>query len=222
MSIKIKIYNQKAEIVAEHELSKKVFGVKIKHDLVHQVTLAQMNNQRQVLSDTLGRAEVRGGGKKPWKQKGTGRARAGSNRSPLWRGGGVVFGPTSERNFKQKINLKMKRKALCMTLSDKAESLAIAVIEKIDMGGYKTKDFDVILKGLEKNAWNTDNKDKKFRRSLLLIHDTKDKKLIYSGRNLSGVSIINLDNINILDLLKYRKLVMTLGALEKIEEKYSK
>jgi large subunit ribosomal protein L4 len=222
MSIKIKIYNQKAETVAEHELSEKVFGVKIKHDLVHQVTLAQMNNQRQVLSDTLDRAEVRGGGKKPWKQKGTGRARAGSNRSPLWRGGGVVFGPTSERNYKQKINLKMKRKALCMALSDKAESLSIAVIEKIDMGGYKTKDFETILKGLEKNVWNTDDKDNKFRRSLLLIHDTNDKKLIYSGRNLSGVSIINLDNINILDLLKYRKLVMTLGALEKIEEKYSK
>lgn len=102
MSIEVKIYNQKAEAVGEMKLAEKIFGVKENTALVHQVAVAQMGNERQVLAHTKGRAEVRGGGKKPWKQKGTGRARAGSSRSPIWIGGGITFGPTKDRNFKKK------------------------------------------------------------------------------------------------------------------------
>jgi large subunit ribosomal protein L4 len=222
MSIKITIFNQKAEKITERELSPKVFEVKPNEALVKQAVMAQQNNERQVLSNTLIRSEVRGGGKKPWRQKGTGRARAGSNRSPLWRGGGIVFGPTSDRDFKQKLNLKMKRKAICMAFSDKAASESLAVIEKFELAGFKTKEFDKILLGIEKNNWQKEKKDSKRRRSTLVLHDSKDKEIFVSGRNLEGVGIINLDNINILDILKHKRLVMTLGALEKIEERYGK
>ncbi|MCK4554466.1 50S ribosomal protein L4, partial [Candidatus Parcubacteria bacterium] len=118
MSISVKIYNQKAEAVGDIKLSDKVFGVKANEPLVHQAMVAQMSNERQVLAHTKDRSEVRGGGRKPWKQKGTGRARAGSIRSPIWKGGGVTFGPRKDRNFSKNINKKMKQNAMLMVLSD--------------------------------------------------------------------------------------------------------
>ncbi|MFA5420997.1 MAG: 50S ribosomal protein L4, partial [Patescibacteria group bacterium] len=106
MSVKINVYNQEAKVVGEVKLSDKVFALEANSDLIHQALVAQMSNERQVLAHTKTKAEVRGGGKKPWKQKGTGRARAGSSRSPIWVGGGVTFGPRKDRNFTKKINKK--------------------------------------------------------------------------------------------------------------------
>ncbi len=237
MPIKIKVYNQKAEAVGEMKLTDKVFGVPASEPLLHQAVVAQTSNQRQVLAHTKDRSEVRGGGRKPWRQKGTGRARAGSSRSPIWIGGGITFGPLKERNFKKKINKKMKQKAMLMVLSDRVKSGNFLVLDKFDIGEYKTKILNKILAALEKflsdnegmenakrestkTAGSKNNKVREYKRSLLVINEGRDEKVKYSGRNLAGVEIINLDNINILDLLKYRNLILTTAAVKILEKKY--
>jgi large subunit ribosomal protein L4 len=212
--MKINVYNQAAEVVSELELSDKVFGVKPNLDLIHQAVIAQMANERQVLADTKDRSEVRGGGKKPWKQKGTGRARVGSSRSPIWIGGGVTFGPTKDRNFSLKINKKMKQKAILMVLSDKVANAGAIVIDEFKIDEFKTKKFNEILSSLEKNVLKSD------RRSLLVINDARDEKIKYSGRNLVGVEIINLENINIVDLIRSKNLLLTVQAAKVLEERY--
>ncbi len=214
------IYNQKGETVGDLKLSGKVFSVKVNEALVHQAVVAQMANERQVLAHTKGRSEVRGGGKKPWKQKGTGRARAGSSRSPIWIGGGVTFGPTSARNFSKKINKKMKQKAMLMGLSDKAGSDNLVILDKLEMGEFKTKMFNGMLNAIDGNKKNSATEEKKVKRSVLIINNKKDDKVKNSGRNLTGVKIINSDNINIVDLLRYRDLIITAEAVKGLEEKY--
>jgi len=214
MSVKINVYNQKAENVGTLDLSDKVFKVALNNDLLHQAVIAQMANERQVLAHSKTRAEVSGGGKKPWKQKGTGRARVGSSRSPIWRGGGVIFGPRNERNFKKQINQKMKQKALFMALSDKVNNNTLIVLEKLDMPEFKTKTFNAMLTSLEKKVLND------ARRNVLVINDQKDEKVKYSGRNLKGVEIINLENLNIVDVIKYKNLVLTSEAIKKLEARY--
>ena len=246
MSIKIKVYNQKCEPVSEMKLSDQVFGVKASEALVHQAVVTQMANERQILAHTKIRSEVRGGGRKPWRQKGTGRARAGTIRSPIWKGGGVTFGPRKDRNFKKKINKKMKQKAMIMVLSDRLSGGNLAVLDKLEMNEFKTKVFNEMLGSLEKKVLETrkqeDNlpaqagktrkqeskeakeqeskKDKKAKRSILLVNDKVDEKVRYSGRNVVGVKIINLDNINIIDLLKYKNLILTKESIKKLEERY--
>ncbi len=216
MSLKIKIYNQSVEPVKDLELSAKIFGVEPKPELLHQAMVTQMNNSRQVLAHTKDRSEVAGGGKKPWKQKGTGRARAGSSRSPIWIGGGVTFGPRNDRNFKQKINQKMKQKAIFMALSDRFNTDSLAVLDDLKLETYKTKQFNQIITDLEKKVLKTD------RRNLLVINHSKDEKIKYSGRNLTGLKIINLENINLIDLLNYRYLLITEKGIEKLTKLYSK
>lgn len=216
MSLKIKIYNQSAEPVKDLELSAKIFGVEPKSELLHQAMITQMNKSRQVLAHTKDRSEVAGGGKKPWKQKGTGRARAGSSRSPIWIGGGVTFGPRNERNFKQKINQKMKQKAMFMALSDRLNNNSLVVLEDLKLENYKTKQFNQIITDLEKKVFKTD------RRDLLVVNDAKNEKIKYSGRNLTGLKIINLENINLIDLLNYRYLLITEKGVEKLTKLYSK
>lgn len=214
MSVKINVYNQKAENVGTLDLSDKVFKVALNNDLLHQAVIAQMANERQVLAHTKTKAEVSGGGKKPWKQKGTGRARVGSSRSPIWRGGGIIFGPRNDRNFKKNINQKMKQKAMFMALSDKVSNNTFVVLEDLNMPEFKTKNFNELLTNLEKKVLNNE------RRNVLVINDQKDEKVKYSGRNLKGVEIINLENLNIVDVLKYKNLVLTSEAVKKLEERY--
>ena len=232
MSIKVNVYNQKGESVGDMKLSDKVFGVKANEVLVHQVMVAQMGNERQVLAHTKGRSEVRGGGRKPWRQKGTGRARAGSIRSPIWRGGGVTFGPKSDKNYSKNINKKMRQKAMFMVLSDKVKGESLVVLDDLKVEEYKTKVFDKILSGLEKKVLKKKDvkkqavskekgkKEVKTKRSVLIINDKKNDKVKRSSSNLRGVKIINLENINILDLLKYRDLIVTSGVIKKIEKVY--
>lgn len=216
MSIKVKVYNQSAAPVKDLELSAKVFGLKANADLLHQAVVAQQANERQVLAHTKDRSEVRGGGKKPWKQKGTGRARVGSSRSPLWIGGGVTFGPTKDRNFSKKLNRKMRQKAIMMALSDKIAQSSLLILDTLKMAEFKTKQFDAMLKAFEKSVLPAD------RRSLLVINGEKDEKARYSGRNLKGVNIINPENINIVDILTSRQVLMTEEGILSLAAKYSK
>jgi len=216
MSLKIKVYNQSAEPIKDLELNEKIFAVEASHELLHQAMVAQMANSRQVLAHTKDRSEVRGGGKKPWKQKGTGRARAGSSRSPIWIGGGVTFGPTKDRNFKKKINQKMKQKAIFMALSDRVKTNSLIVVDSLELAEYKTKKFNEILSLVEKNILNNE------RRDILIINDAKDEKVKYSGRNLAGTKIINLENVNLIDVLNYKNLLLTEKAIEAFTKRYNK
>ncbi len=220
MPVKTNIYNQNGDIVSELKLADNVFAVKMNTDLVHQAMVCQTSNDRQVLAHTKTKAEVRGGGKKPWKQKGTGRARAGSSRSPIWIGGGVTFGPRKDRNFSKRINKKMRQKALTMVLSDRLAGNNIVVIDKVEMADFKTKVFNNFIKKIE--VIFPIDKDKKMKRSILFVNDNKDEKVLKSSRNLVGFNIINLENLNIVDLLKYRNLVITESAVKTINERYTK
>jgi large subunit ribosomal protein L4 len=226
MSIKIKVYNQNAEAAGEIELSPKVFGVKVNNDLVHQAVITQMANERQVIAHTKDRSEVRGGGRKPWRQKGTGRARHGSNRSPIWIGGGVTFGPRNDRNFKMRINKKMKQNAMLMVLSDKAAGDNFIILDKLEAAEFKTKIFNNIINGFENKILKTEAKakagakKKKTKRNFLIIVDKGDEKLSCSARNLTGIKLINTENINIVDLLKCKNLIITKSVAEKLEERY--
>jgi len=215
MSLQVKVYNQTAEALKDLELSASIFGVKPSSELLHQAVVAQQANARQVLAHTKDRSEVAGSGKKPWKQKHTGQARAGSVRSPLWIGGGVVFGPRKDRNFKKKINQKMKQKALFMALSDKVATGTFLVLDNLAVAEYKTKPFSGLLSALEKKVLNNE------RRDILVLNDTQDDKLQYSARNLAGVKIINLQNINLLDILHYKNLLLTEAAVKVLTERYT-
>lgn len=199
------------EVVGEEKLDSALFEVETKEGLIHQAVVAQMANRRQVLAHTKDRGEVSGGGKKPWKQKGTGRARQGSIRSPLWVGGGVVFGPRNDRNFHQKINKKMKRKALLMCLSDRAKEEKIIVLDKLELENFKTKKFLEILNKLP-------NKEKK---TLLILADN-DKKIIKSAANLPYLKTIESVNINVMDVLNNEFLMLPLATLKAVQEKLKK
>lgn len=211
--MQIKVYNQSAEAVKDLEVSDKAFGLKPSNELLHQAVTAQRANQRQVLAHTKDRSEVAGTGKKPWKQKGTGRARVGSRRTPVWIGGGIVFGPTKDRNFKVKINQKMKQKALFMALSDRVASGSLIVLDSLTADEYKTKKFSALLSSFETKVLKND------RRNILVVNEGKDEKVRYSLRNLVGVKIINLENINLLDVLDHKNLLLTEQAVKILEKR---
>jgi large subunit ribosomal protein L4 len=215
---KFNVYNHEGKVVGEYELSTKVFGVEANQALVHQAVVTQMANMRQVIAHTKGRAEVSGGGKKPWRQKGTGRARVGSNRSPLWRGGGIIFGPTNQRNFKMELNKKMGRKAMMMALTDKAASGHLALLDTLEMTEFKTKNFAKLVLNLATNALaGADQAERK----CLIINAANDEKAKYSARNLQNVTLLNIDNINILDLIKHENLILTVAAVKTLEARYN-
>jgi len=208
--LQAKLYNQKGEAQGEVKLNPEIFAVKTNAELVHQVVVAQLANRRLVLAHTKERGDVRGGGKKPWKQKGTGRARAGSSRSPLWRGGGIIFGPSKERNYCKKINKKVKTKALFMVLSDKAREKTIKVVNDIKFAEAKTKSMVQILKSLE------------VKKGALIVLDKMDKKIALSVRNLPNVSVISADSLNVYAILAAREILIVEPALARIEAVYLK
>lgn len=207
----LEVYNQIGEKIGMMRVSSKVFGVKVKPELIHQVVVIMQANKRQPWAQTKTRGEVRGGGRKPWRQKGTGRARAGSIRSPLWRGGGIIFGPRKERVYKKKINKKVKRLALKMVLSDKFLNKKIIVLDKLELPEIKTKKMEEVLKKLSLNKEKT-----------LLVLEKKDEKIILSSRNLSNLKIRLADNLNLIDLLNYKYFLTTKAGIKKIEEVYGK
>ena len=207
----IKVFNQEGKEVSELKLNEAIFGLPWNADLVHQVVRVAMANKRQVLASTKTREEVSGGGKKPWRQKGTGRARHGSIRSPLWKGGGVTFGPTKERNFKLKINKKMARQAFLTALSTKAKDSELLVLDDLKLSAPKTKEMSKIMKNFPQ-----------VKTSLLVLAGKKDENLKRAGRNLPNLRIINIDNLNILDILKYKHLIFTKDGIEYLNKKYGK
>ena len=206
----IKIYNLEGKEVSELELNKAVFGLPLNADLTHQAVIVALANQRQVLAATKDRSQVRGGGKKPWRQKGTGRARHGSIRSPLWRHGGITFGPTKERNFKLKINKKMARKAFLIVLSSKVKDGELIVLDELKVAVPKTKEMAKIMANFPKV------------KNGLLVLTEKNEDVKRAARNLPNLDIININNLNILDILKYQYLIFTKDGIEYLNKKYSK
>lgn len=213
--IKYPLHNQAGELVGEVKLVEKIFALKINTGLLHQAVKQQLNNARQTIAHAKTRSEVRGGGRKPWRQKGTGRARVGSIRSPLWRGGGAIFGPQKERNFSQKLNQKMRQAALWQALSDKVASRQLVVLDKLELTVAKTKAMQEVLKTLNDKLWQTPVSS---RRSLLLLG--AGPAIARASRNLTGVTVLNLNNLNVVDLLKRRCLLTTQEAVKQLQKKY--
>ncbi len=209
--MEVKVYNQEGKEMGKANLAKEIFEVSLNSDLLHQVVVFQRANRRQKSARAKGRAEVRGGGRKPWRQKGTGRARHGSIRSPLWKGGGVTFGPTEERKIKRTIPKKMRRKALFIALSSKAKDKEIIVLDKIGMERGKTKDFVGILNNLK----IADN-------SLLLVTPEKEEKLIKASRNIPGKKTVRAEDLNALDVLSFKNIMMPKQSLKAIKDNFVK
>jgi len=210
--MKIDVYNQQGEQVQTTLLPKEIFEVKINPDLVHQVVVSQMANRRKVIAHAKGRAEVRGGGRKPWRQKGTGRARHSSIRSPLWKGGGVTFGPTKERVFKKKINKKMRRIVLFMVLSAKAKNNLLLILDKLSLPEAKTKLMTKILVKLPfKN-----------KISCLIALPRPDKTVIRVTKNIPNTQTVEARNLNVLDLLSFKYLIMPEETIKVIKETFLK
>lgn len=203
----VSVYNMKGAEVGSLELSDAVFGADIKEQLVHQAVVTYLANQRQGTQSALTRSEVSGGGKKPWRQKGTGNARQGSIRSPQWTGGGIVFAP-KPRDYGKKMNKKERRAALFSVLTDKVNNDNLIALDEMKFDEIKTKNFVEVLNNLKAD-------------DALVILSESDKNVIFSGRNIPTVKVITTDSINTYDVLKYKKLIATQDALKKIEEVYA-
>ena len=206
--MKINVYNMSGNVVGDIELNESVFAVEYKEALIHQVVVAQLANKRQGTKSTLTRAEVRGGGIKPWRQKGTGRARQGSIRSPQWIHGGVVFAP-KPRDFSQKVNKEAKRVAMRSALSAKIASGELIVLDELTLAEAKTKNVAAVLKAL--------NLDKR----TLLVVENDCETVKRASANIAKLTLTNADLLNIYDLVANTACVITRDAIKKIEEAYA-
>lgn len=200
----IEVKNIRGESVDEIEIQDDVFGASMNSALVHQVVVGQLANKRQGTSKTKTRSEVSGGGRKPWPQKHTGRSRQGSIRSPLWKGGGVTFGP-APRSYRQRTPKKMRRAAIRMTLSDKARAGSLIVVDALALDRPKTKDFVAMMQALG------------VERSVLLVGDGAEHDALRAGRNVQGIDMLPADLLNAVDVLNHRTLIMTLDAVRRAE-----
>lgn len=208
--MKIQVVNTKGEVQKQYELPVEIFGLDTNDTLVHQAYRYQVLNNLYPVAHTKDRSEVRGGGKKPWKQKGTGRARHGSTRSPIWRTGGVTFGPTSLRNFAISVNKKMKRKALFMALSARVASDKFVLLNEFALAQMKTKEALLILNNLKLGSTKT-----------LVVFDRKDKNIEKSFSNIPNVSLIPSDSLNLIDILKSDTILTDITSVESIKSIYS-
>jgi len=234
----IKLYNQKREEIGKTKLPDEIFEVQMNPDLVRQVAVSQISNKRQKTAKTKDRSEVRGGGKKPWRQKGTGRARHGSIRSPLWKGGGVTFGPNLEKVFKKVIPKKMRRKALFMVLSSKVKDDCLFILDELSPFGPSTGDFSkmersseggdiVSLREISQREKKPKTKimaeilDKFFeKKSGLVVLPTMEKNTILASRNIPKAETIQAKDLNVLDLLNHKYLLMPKEAIKVIQETF--
>jgi large subunit ribosomal protein L4 len=206
--MKISVYNLEGEKVKDIELSKDIFDVESNNILLHQVYVARQANQRSAIAHTKDRSEVTGSNRKPWKQKGTGRARTGSVKNPIWRSGGTIFGPTNERNFSKKVNRKSNKKAIVIALSEKAKSKNIVVVDNFDIKEKKTKE---LAKGLN---------NLKLTGKTLLNLGVKEKDLYLYARNIENVKCIPVDTLNVMDMLNYKNVVLSEDSVKYLEKKY--
>ncbi|MCY8152040.1 50S ribosomal protein L4 [Bacillus paralicheniformis] len=202
---KVALYNQNGSTAGDIELNDSVFGIEPNESVVFDAILMQRASLRQGTHKVKNRSEVRGGGRKPWRQKGTGRARQGSIRSPQWRGGGIVFGPTP-RSYAYKLPKKVRRLAIKSALSSKVNDNNLIVLEDLNLDAVKTKEMAAILKGLSIE-----------KKALIVTADTNETVEL-SARNLPGVTVVEANGINVLDVVGHEKLVITKAAVEKVEE----
>ena len=202
---KVSLFNQAGSSVGEIELNDKVFGIEPNESVLFEAIISQRASLRQGNHKVKNRSEVAGGGRKPWKQKGTGRARQGSIRSPQWRGGGVVFGPT-QRSYAYKLPKKVRRLALKSALSAKVLEQNLVVLDALTFNAPKTKDFKAVLAALEIN------------KKALFVTAEVNENAILSARNIPGVTVLTASGINVLDLLGHDKVVFTQDAVKKVEE----
>ncbi len=203
----VAIYNMEGNEVGSLELNDAVFGAKINEHLVHMAVVQQLANNRQGTQKAKTRSEVRGGGRKPWRQKGTGHARQGSIRAPQWKGGGVVFAPVP-RDYSFKMNKKEKRAALKSVLTSKVNESKFIVVDELKLDEIKTKRFQEVLNNLKVN------------KALVVLNDN-DKNVILSARNIPAVKTALTNTINVYDILKYDTVVVTKDAVATIEEVYA-
>jgi len=207
--MKADIFNQQNNKVDEIELPDKIFAVKWNPNLVHQALMIQLANRREPIAHAKGRGEVRGGGKKPWRQKGTGRSRHGSIRSPIWIGGGVTHGPTKERKFGGKINKKANRLAIFSILSKKLENKEFKLIDDLKIEPAKSKNAIMFLKKIFGDKPNA-----------LLIASTDNQKIKRLVSNIKNIDAIGAKSLNIYDLLKYKNILSEKKAMEEISKHY--
>ena len=204
---KVSVYNMEGKEVGTAELNDSIFGVEVNEHLVHMAVLQQLANNRQGTQKAKTRSEVSGGGRKPWRQKGTGHARQGSIRAPQWTGGGVVFAPTP-RDYSFKLNKKEKQAALKSVLTDKVQNDALVVVDELKLDEIATKEFAKVMKNLN------------VEKGLVVLADN-DKNVVLSARNMADVNTEVVNAINVYDILSAGKLVLTKDALTKIEEVYA-
>ena len=204
----VSVYNMEGKEVGTIELNDAVFGVEVNEHLVHMAVVQQLANNRQGTQKAKTRSEVSGGGRKPWRQKGTGHARQGSTRSPQWTGGGVVFAPVP-RDYSFKLNKKEKRAALKSALTDKVQSNNLIVVEELKFDEIKTKSFKNVLENLKVN-----------NKSLVVLNDN-DQNVVLSARNIPTVKTALTNTINVYDVLNAKTLVLTKEAVKTIEEVYA-
>ena len=203
----VAVYNMEGKEVDKIELNDSIFGVEINEHLVHMAVLQQLANKRQGTQKAKTRSEVRGGGRKPWRQKGTGHARQGATRSPQWTGGGVVFAPTP-RDYSFKLNKKEKRAALKSALTSRVVENKFVVVDELKMDEIKTKKFAEVLKNLN------------VEKALVVLNDM-DEKVIASAANIPTVKTSQINELNVFDVLKYDTVVVTKAAVATIEEVYA-
>ncbi len=204
--MKVDLYKQSGEKNGSLDLPKEIFEIPLNEDLIHQALLRQLANKRVAIAHTKTRGEVRGGGRKPFRQKGTGNARQGSTRSPNLRGGGVVFGPRNNRNFEKDMPKKQRRKALFSALSEKARNNEVIGLEAYESKEIKSKDFAAMLKNL------------KIDRNALIVIPEKNEVIQKSSSNLANAKTILANYINIHDLQKYKKVIILKESVSKMEE----
>ena len=202
----IKVYNMKGAVVGEMELNDNVFGVDYNESLIHQAVVTRLANERQGTKSTLTRSEVRGGGVKPWKQKGTGRARAGSNRSPIWRGGAIIFGPLP-RDYSFKVNSKVRSLAMRMALSSRVAGNNLLVVKGINLPDGKTKNFAKVAKTLGLTQ-------------ALVVAPEMTENLDRSSRNLPNVTLTTPDRLSVYEILKNKQLVLLQDAIAPVEARF--
>ena len=204
---KVDLYSMNGEVIGDIELNDNIFGIEINEDVMHLAVLNQLANQRQGTQSTKTKSEVRGGGIKPWRQKGTGRARQGSIRSAQWIKGGIVLGP-KPRSYKYTLPKKVKRLALKSALSTKVSESEIIVLDKLGFENIKTKQMINVLSKLKVDS------------SALIVIDGKNDSVEKSARNIPGIKTAQVNTVNVFDILKYDKFIITKDAVSKVEEVY--
>jgi large subunit ribosomal protein L4 len=200
----VDLYNTNHEVVGQLNLRDDIFAVPVNTHVLHQVVVYQLAKRRAGTAKVKGRSEVSGGGRKPWRQKGTGRARAGTSRSPIWRGGGTTHGP-QPRSYEMRLPKKVRRLALKMALSQKLMDKELTVLDQLQLDAIKTKDFAAILNRLQ------------LEKTLVVIHQS-DEKVEKSARNLARVKVLRSEGLNVYDLLNYHNVLLTQETIGKIEE----